>query len=138
MTYVYESHLGGLYTSDYELDYDDLYCEQCGDSDSLFAVVDETNKNDVLELIEELCFDWKYARDIEYIKEFIQENFYEVDIIFPQEDLLPNREWIAKDEYYHQCTYFMNQCEDYSDFSDDPDCQLCSLNWNYELGELNI
>ena len=33
--YIYESHLGSLYTSTYELDYDELYCEQCGDSDWL-------------------------------------------------------------------------------------------------------
>ena len=31
--YVYESHLGGLYTSDDCIPYDELYCEQCGDSD---------------------------------------------------------------------------------------------------------
>ena len=31
--YVYESHLGGYYTSDELLDSDWLYCEQCGDSD---------------------------------------------------------------------------------------------------------
>ena len=31
--YVYESHLGGLYTSDDYISYDELYCEQCGDSD---------------------------------------------------------------------------------------------------------
>lgn len=31
--YVYESHLGGLYTSDDSIPFDDLYCEQCGDSD---------------------------------------------------------------------------------------------------------
>lgn len=32
--YIYENHLGGnLYTSDYDLDYKDLYCEECGDSD---------------------------------------------------------------------------------------------------------
>lgn len=32
-TYVYESHLGGYYTSDTLLDSDQLYCEQCGDGD---------------------------------------------------------------------------------------------------------
>ena len=32
--YIYESHLGGLYTSDEALDYDYLYCEECGDSDT--------------------------------------------------------------------------------------------------------
>ncbi len=31
--YIYESHMGGLYTSDEPIDYDDLYCETCGDSD---------------------------------------------------------------------------------------------------------
>jgi len=31
--WVYEGHLGGLYTSDYPEDPEDLYCEQCGDSD---------------------------------------------------------------------------------------------------------
>ena len=32
--YIYEDHLGGgCYCTDHELDYDELYCEQCGDSD---------------------------------------------------------------------------------------------------------
>ena len=32
--YIYEDHLGGgYYVSEDELDYDELYCEQCGDSD---------------------------------------------------------------------------------------------------------
>lgn len=31
--YVYESHLGGLYTSNDCILSDELYCEQCGDSD---------------------------------------------------------------------------------------------------------
>ena len=31
--YVYESHLGGLYTSDDYIPFDELYCEQCEDSD---------------------------------------------------------------------------------------------------------
>ena len=32
--YLYENHLGGLYTTTDLLDFDSLYCEQCGDSDS--------------------------------------------------------------------------------------------------------
>lgn len=31
--YLYESHLGGIYTTGCELSFDDLYCEECGDSD---------------------------------------------------------------------------------------------------------
>ncbi len=38
--YVYESHLGGLYTSDDYVPYDELYCEQCGDSDYEIGVFD--------------------------------------------------------------------------------------------------
>ena len=34
MPYYYENHLGGgYYSSEEELDYEDLYCETCGDSD---------------------------------------------------------------------------------------------------------
>lgn len=33
MTYFYESHLGGIYTTDYPLSFEDLYCEECGDDD---------------------------------------------------------------------------------------------------------
>lgn len=35
--YIYESHMGGIYFSDYEYDYDDLYCEECGDSDTFIG-----------------------------------------------------------------------------------------------------
>ena len=51
MKYLYESHLGGLYTSDEQLDYDYLYCAQCGDSDWLIGTF-ETIK-DFWELIKD-------------------------------------------------------------------------------------
>lgn len=35
MFFVYEDHLGGLYISPIEIEFEDLYCEQCGDSDTL-------------------------------------------------------------------------------------------------------
>ena len=38
--YVYESHLGGYYTSDELLDSDWLYCKQCGDSDWCYGWYD--------------------------------------------------------------------------------------------------
>jgi hypothetical protein len=31
--YIYEGHMGGLYCTDDSQDWEDLYCEQCGDSD---------------------------------------------------------------------------------------------------------
>lgn len=42
--YIYENHMGGLYTSEEELDYDVLYCEQCGDSDSLIGTADSIDE----------------------------------------------------------------------------------------------
>ena len=39
--YFYRGHLySNIYTEDYELDYDDLYCEQCGDSDDYLGEYD--------------------------------------------------------------------------------------------------
>lgn len=38
--YVYENHLGGFYTTDEELSYDDLYCDECGDSDGIIGKID--------------------------------------------------------------------------------------------------
>ena len=49
--YIYESHLGGLYTSDTLLDYEDLYCEQCGDSDWLIGYA--TTKAKAWELLKD-------------------------------------------------------------------------------------
>lgn len=33
LMYIYESHLGGLYSSEFPLDYENLHCDQCGDCD---------------------------------------------------------------------------------------------------------
>ena len=53
MKYLYDRHLGGLYTSDEELDYDYLYCEQCGDSDTLIGSF--STIQDFWNLIKEEC-----------------------------------------------------------------------------------
>lgn len=63
--YIYENHLGGgLYTSDYELDYEDLYCEQCGDSD--WFVGEAETKEEAYELL-------KDDYDDEYLNEFLKD-----------------------------------------------------------------
>lgn len=33
MLYLYESHMGGLYWSENNYSYDELYCDTCGDAD---------------------------------------------------------------------------------------------------------
>lgn len=51
MIYIYESHLGGLYVETEELDYDMLYCEECGDSDQLLLKSD--NIYDIAEFLKD-------------------------------------------------------------------------------------
>ena len=53
MKYLYDSHMGGLYTSDEKLNYDYLYCEQCGDSDTLIGSF--STIQDFWNLIKEKC-----------------------------------------------------------------------------------
>lgn len=42
--YIYENHMGGLYAEPMELSYEQLYCEECGDSDSLIGEVDSAEE----------------------------------------------------------------------------------------------
>lgn len=53
MSYLYEGHMGGLYTSDYYINPDELYCEQCGGSDWLLGEYETLNE--FWDLIESKC-----------------------------------------------------------------------------------
>ena len=68
--YIYESHMGGLYTSEYLLPCDYLYCETCGDS--AWEIGLATNREEAKRMIED--------RDMysdEYIKQFLDDEFPE-------------------------------------------------------------
>ena len=74
--YIYEGHLGGLYTSDEPLDYEDLYCEECGDSDSLIGYAE--TRSEAWNLLKDEtdiggCGGW----DCDYVQEFINSNWEE-------------------------------------------------------------
>ena len=68
--YVYESHMGGLYTSEYPLPWEDLYCDSCGDSDWELGYCE--TRAEAKEHIEAMDM-YTYA----YIKNFLDENFPE-------------------------------------------------------------
>lgn len=73
--YIWESHMGGLYTTEYDQDYDDLYCEQCGDSDWYIGRADTAE-----EVWRLLCGDSEDSEqgllyNLVYIMQFIAENF---------------------------------------------------------------
>ena len=71
--YIYENHLGGLFTSDRELSYEECYCETCGDSDWLIGEAD--TGEEVLELLRDEDGFIPYTD--EYMQEFLNENFGE-------------------------------------------------------------
>lgn len=74
--YIYESHLGGLYTSNEYLDYDDLYCEQCGDSDWLIGRA--TTRAEAWELLkDDTDINGSGGWDYNYVQEFIKVNWDE-------------------------------------------------------------
>ena len=74
--YIYESHMGGLYTSDEPLDYEDLYCEECGDSDWLIGYA-ETREEAWNLLKSDTDIDGSGGLDYDYVQKFINENWDE-------------------------------------------------------------
>lgn len=61
--YIYESHLGGFYESDEDIPFEELYCEECGDSDTLIGLYDKDNVFSAMEFIiimTERCCDTAY------------------------------------------------------------------------------
>lgn len=67
--YIYDGHMGGLYVSDEALEYEQLHCETCGDSDTLIGYVD--NRKDAERLLES----YKDIFDESYIEKFIDKYF---------------------------------------------------------------
>lgn len=84
--YLYEGHMGGFYTSEDEIDYDDLYCEQCGDSDSLIGWFD--SKEELREWFEEFyeCNEM-YSTYSEEMQKYYTKEEFEQDLIERQKDV---------------------------------------------------
>lgn len=71
--YIYENHMGGLFTTDEFLSPEECYCETCGDSDWLIG--EANTREEVLELLKDEDGFIPYTD--EYIREFLNENFGE-------------------------------------------------------------
>lgn len=81
--YIYESHMGGLYSSEYSIPFDRLYCDTCGDSDRELGRV-----NTVEELVALLADDvaWPSERggwDFDYFVRFLDETFPDAAVTKP-------------------------------------------------------
>lgn len=67
---IYESHMGGIYFENEILDYDDLYCEQCGDSDTHLGHADTWEELEAMLVWEDEDEDEVYYKyDEDYMKE---------------------------------------------------------------------
>ena len=73
--YIYEGHMGGLYTSDEPLDYEDLYCEECGDSDWLIRYAETKEEAWNLLLKDDTDIDGSGGWDYDYVQAFINGNW---------------------------------------------------------------
>lgn len=81
--YIYESHMGGLYSSEYSIPFDRLYCDTCGDCDRELGDV-----NTVEELVALLADDvaWPPQRggwDFDYFMTFLDEIFPDAAVTKP-------------------------------------------------------
>ena len=72
--YIYEGHMGSLYVSTYYLDFEDLYCEQCGDSDCFIGCA-ETKKEAWDLLKNSTDINGSGGWDYDYVQEFINLNW---------------------------------------------------------------
>lgn len=72
--YIYEGHMGGLYTSIEELDPEFLYCETCGDSDWLLGEAD--TREEAWEILKDITdIDGSGGWDYNYVQAFLDENW---------------------------------------------------------------
>ena len=72
--YIYEGHMGSLYTSDRELSYEERHCEQCGDTDWLvgYAMTGE----EAWGLLKwDTDINGSGGWDYDYVREFILNNY---------------------------------------------------------------
>lgn len=60
MPYLYKDHLfGGYYSSNFEQDYEQLYCDQCGDSDTFIGEYETDAEMQALVEKEEEMYDYE-------------------------------------------------------------------------------
>lgn len=69
--YIYESHMGSLFVSDDILDYEQTYCETCGDSDFLLGYA-ETREEAWNLLKDDTNINGSGGWNYDYIQEFLK------------------------------------------------------------------
>lgn len=74
--YIYEGHMGSLYTSDYRLYPEEIYCEQCGASDDMIGYA--ATREEAWNLLKDITnINGSGGWDYDLVQEFIEENWNE-------------------------------------------------------------
>ncbi len=69
--YIYQSHMGGLFVTDEELDFDQTYCEICGDFDFLIGYAE--TREEAWELLkDDTNIDGAGGWDYDNVQEFLK------------------------------------------------------------------
>lgn len=69
--YIYQSHMGGLFVSYEILDYEQTYCETCGDSDWLIGYAE--NREEAWKLLkDDTDINGSGGWNYEYVQEFLK------------------------------------------------------------------
>lgn len=69
--YIYESHMGDLYVMDWKLEFNELYCEICGDSDNLIGYAE--TREEAWDLLKDITdIDGSGGWEYEYVQEFLK------------------------------------------------------------------
>lgn len=69
--YIYESHMGSLFVSDDILDYEQTYCEICGDYDRLIGYAE--NREEAWNLLkDDTDIDGSGGWNYDYVQEFLK------------------------------------------------------------------
>ena len=85
MRYLYEGHMGNLYTHDKPLGYKDLHCEACGDSDWMLGAF--TTIKDFWDIVKDNCdIDGCGGWALQYVYPFIVREFYLPDVVEYEDD----------------------------------------------------
>lgn len=69
--YIYESHMGSLFVSDDILDYEQTYCETCGDYDCLIGYA-ETREEAWNLLKDDTDINGSGGWNYDYVQEFLE------------------------------------------------------------------
>lgn len=131
MIYIYENHMGGCYWTSEPYDYDELYCETCGDSDREIGAASTLD-----ELIDLLSYDGVPIEVMTILLKELSEGSIEIPDDSWQD--YPHSVQVAESGHYI-CDTFNEICNLCYLDGDEPKtwCEECGYNFAAALRDAN-